>query len=170
GDFWPAGAAAQHERGVRRDDALYRARARLRHASACDRQAFRRRLPRRARRARLPPSPRRAWRQGRGWNRRAGRCDRAVGGAFGRDRGIAGMLMAARGLVGLNGLRRVIMLASPTTILLCFACLAAIVGPASAQDMMRYLDLSSPDMTEAEMTRADVEATLAAADKEHPAD
>ena len=30
-----------------------------------------------------------------------------------------------------------------------------------AQDMMRHLDLTSPDMVSAEMTRADVEAALA---------
>jgi len=32
-----------------------------------------------------------------------------------------------------------------------------------AQDMMRDIDLSSPDMVAAEMTRAEVEATLSAA-------
>jgi hypothetical protein len=32
---------------------------------------------------------------------------------------------------------------------------------ARAQDMMRHLDLTSPDMVSAEMTRADVEAALA---------
>jgi hypothetical protein len=37
----------------------------------------------------------------------------------------------------------------------------AFVVPARAQDLMRFLDLSSPDMTSAEMTRADVETALA---------
>jgi hypothetical protein len=37
------------------------------------------------------------------------------------------------------------------------------VVTATAQDMMRYVDLSSPDMVSAEMTRADVETALRAA-------
>ena len=41
--------------------------------------------------------------------------------------------------------------------------LALLVAPAGAQDMMRNVDLSSPDMTSAEMTRAEVERVLAAA-------
>src|SRR6516164_5988166 len=41
--------------------------------------------------------------------------------------------------------------------------LAVTVVAAAAQDMMRNLDLSSPDMVSAEMTRADVEAALGAA-------
>jgi uncharacterized protein YjbI with pentapeptide repeats len=46
--------------------------------------------------------------------------------------------------------------------------LAAARSP--AQDMMRYVDLASPDMTTAEMTRGEVEHVLAAATPEHPAD
>ena len=50
-----------------------------------------------------------------------------------------------------------------------FASAAAALGiwaaadgePAHAQDMMRGVDLSSPDMTMSEMSRADVEALLA---------
>jgi uncharacterized protein YjbI with pentapeptide repeats len=41
---------------------------------------------------------------------------------------------------------------------------------ATAQDMMRHVDLTSPDMVSAEMTRADVEAALAAATVAAPAD
>ena len=41
--------------------------------------------------------------------------------------------------------------------------LAVTMVAAAAQDMMRNLDLSSPDMVSAEMTRADVEAALGAA-------
>src|SRR5436190_220056 len=41
---------------------------------------------------------------------------------------------------------------------------------AMAQDMMRHLDLSSPDMVSAEMTRGDVEAALATATTAAPAD
>ena len=41
---------------------------------------------------------------------------------------------------------------------------------ASAQDMMRHLDLSSPDMVSAEMTRMEVEAALAKATIVAPAD
>ena len=36
-------------------------------------------------------------------------------------------------------------------------------GAATAQDMMRHLDMSSPEMTSAEMIRADVEAVIASA-------
>src|SRR5215470_8483236 len=49
-------------------------------------------------------------------------------------------------------------------------CVAAIAWPAAAQDMMRHVDLSSPDMVAAEMTRAEVETVLAAATAEKPAD
>jgi hypothetical protein len=42
--------------------------------------------------------------------------------------------------------------------------------PAAAQDMMRHIDLTSPEMTSAEMTRADVEALIAAATSDQPAD
>ena len=41
---------------------------------------------------------------------------------------------------------------------------------ATAQDMMRHLDLSSPDMVSAEMTRVEVEAALAMATVAAPAD
>ena len=43
-------------------------------------------------------------------------------------------------------------------------------APAAAQDMMRHIDLTSPEMTSAEMTRADVEAVIAAATSDQPAD
>lgn len=48
--------------------------------------------------------------------------------------------------------------------------LMIIAGPVSAQDMMKGLDLSSPEMTEAEMTRDDVEAELAATADGQPLD
>ena len=60
------GEAAPHRRDegrLRGDDALYRTRTRARHAAAFDHAAFRRRVPRRARRAGVPPSPRRKRRQ-----------------------------------------------------------------------------------------------------------
>jgi hypothetical protein len=41
--------------------------------------------------------------------------------------------------------------------------LALATMTAMAQDMMRHIDLSSPDMVSAEMTREEVEAALAAA-------
>jgi uncharacterized protein YjbI with pentapeptide repeats len=41
--------------------------------------------------------------------------------------------------------------------------LVGLACPAQAQDMMRGLDLTSPAMTQAEMSRADVVAALAAA-------
>src|SRR5262249_3396564 len=40
----------------------------------------------------------------------------------------------------------------------------------TAQDMLRHIDLSAPDMVAAEMTRAEVEAMLAAATPSRPAD
>jgi len=44
-------------------------------------------------------------------------------------------------------------------------------APAAARDMMRSIDLTSPEMTTAEqMTRGDVEAAIAAATSDHPAD
>ena len=43
-------------------------------------------------------------------------------------------------------------------------------APAAAQDMMRHIDLTSPEMTSAEMTRADVEAVIAAATSAQRAD
>ena len=42
-----------------------------------------------------------------------------------------------------------------------FAC--AMPGAATAQDMLRFLDLKSDDFTKAEMTRTEIEAALAAA-------
>ena len=60
------GEAAPHrgdEGRVRGDDALYRTRARARHAAAFDHAAFRRRVSRRAGRARVPPPSRRERRQ-----------------------------------------------------------------------------------------------------------
>jgi hypothetical protein len=50
------------------------------------------------------------------------------------------------------------------------ALLACGVMAASAQDMLRYVDLTSPAMTTAEMTRADVEGTIAKASASAPAD
>jgi len=47
---------------------------------------------------------------------------------------------------------------------------AALLGAASAQDMMRNLDLSSPAMTEAEMTREALAAMLEAAPEGQPLD
>src|SRR5258708_23767904 len=41
---------------------------------------------------------------------------------------------------------------------------------ATAQDMMRHVDLSSPDMVSAEMTRGEIEAALAIASGAAPAD
>src|SRR4029077_19774216 len=55
-------------------------------------------------------------------------------------------------------------------VLFGLSCLAGTIHPAGAQDMMRYLDLTSPAMTQAEMTRSEVQAALAAASAEHPAD
>ena len=54
--------------------------------------------------------------------------------------------------------------------LLALAIAAALVLPAQAQDPMRGLDLTSPDMTTAEMTRAQVEAALKGAPGGHGAD
>ena len=50
--------------------------------------------------------------------------------------------------------------------------LAALASPAGprAQDMIQYLDLKSDEFTKAEMTRAEVEAALAAAGKAGRAD
>jgi hypothetical protein len=46
----------------------------------------------------------------------------------------------------------------------------ALAVSALAQDMMRYVDVNSPEMTSAEMTRAQVEAALAEAKSGTPAD
>lgn len=42
--------------------------------------------------------------------------------------------------------------------------------PAAAQGMMQHVDLASPEMASAEMTRADVEAVIASATSRQPAD
>jgi hypothetical protein len=42
--------------------------------------------------------------------------------------------------------------------------------PGAAQGMMQHVDLASPEMTSAEMTRTDVEAAIASATSLHPAD
>ena len=47
-------------------------------------------------------------------------------------------------------------------------CLA--LAPVDAQDMLRHLDLNSAQMTTAEMSRADVEALIAAAKPGEPVD
>src|SRR6202048_92813 len=49
-------------------------------------------------------------------------------------------------------------------------CLGLIAMTATAQDMMRHVDLSSPDMVSAEMTRTEVESALARATVAAPAD
>ena len=54
------------------------------------------------------------------------------------------------------------------TAMLCFGLAAT--AAALAQDMMRYIDLSSPEMTSAEMTRGDVETALNMATGAAPAD
>src|ERR671934_163905 len=41
--------------------------------------------------------------------------------------------------------------------------------PAAAQGMMQHVDLASPEMASAEMTRADVEAVIASATSRQPA-
>ena len=48
--------------------------------------------------------------------------------------------------------------------------LSLLAVTATAQNMMRHVDRSSPDMVSAEMTRAEVEAALAAATVAAPAD
>ena len=55
-------------------------------------------------------------------------------------------------------------------ILFILLAVSLLVVPASGQDMMRGLDLTSPRMTEAAMTRAEVKALLARATKAEPAD
>src|SRR5262249_13588133 len=47
---------------------------------------------------------------------------------------------------------------------------AAIWNGVAAQDMLQHLDLNAPGMTEAEMTRADVEALLKSTGGGRPAD
>ncbi len=75
--FGDGRAACDDEAGLRRDDALYRARTRKRHAAAFHHAPFRRRVPRRARRARLPPLSCREGREAGGGRGRAARGDRA---------------------------------------------------------------------------------------------
>ncbi|MAP19239.1 MAG: hypothetical protein CL626_09520 [Aurantimonas sp.] len=55
-------------------------------------------------------------------------------------------------------------------ILFILLAVSLLVVPASGQDMMRGLDLTSPRMTAAAMTRAEVEALLARATNAAPAD
>src|SRR5262245_23378885 len=43
---------------------------------------------------------------------------------------------------------------------LALATMLALAAPACAQDMMRHLDLTSPAMTQAEMTRLEVERLI----------
>src|SRR3984893_6433133 len=50
-----------------------------------------------------------------------------------------------------------------TAVALAWGMLGAASAVAAAQDMMRHVDLTSPEMTTAEMTRADVVASIAAA-------
>ena len=57
-----------------------------------------------------------------------------------------------------------------STAALAAALLAALPVATLGQDMMRHVNLSSPAMTEAELTRAQVEARLAAATADKPAD
>jgi hypothetical protein len=51
----------------------------------------------------------------------------------------------------------------PALALAAAFALCGLSGAAAAQDMMRHVDLTSSDMVEAEMTRAQVETALAAA-------
>src|SRR5688572_18693622 len=51
-----------------------------------------------------------------------------------------------------------------------FLTVTLLASTASAQDMLRYLDLKSDDFTKADMTRSEIEAALAAADSTKPAD
>ena len=75
--FGEAAPHARHERRLRGDDALHRGPARARRAAAFDDAAFRRRVPRRAGRAGVPPPSGRERRQARRGRRRAARCHRA---------------------------------------------------------------------------------------------
>jgi uncharacterized protein YjbI with pentapeptide repeats len=63
------------------------------------------------------------------------------------------MMRAAIGIIGATGI---------------FALAAGV--PAAAQGMMQHVDLASPEMTSAEMTRADVEAAIASATSHQPVD
>jgi uncharacterized protein YjbI with pentapeptide repeats len=55
-------------------------------------------------------------------------------------------------------------------LILLLALLMAPAGTTLAQGMMQHVDLSSPKMSEAELSRAEVEAILAAATADRPAD
>ena len=50
-----------------------------------------------------------------------------------------------------------------TAVAVAWGMLSVTSAVAAAQDMMRHVDLTSPEMTTAEMTRADVAASIAAA-------
>ena len=54
----------------------------------------------------------------------------------------------------------------PSLTLVAALALFGLSGGAAAQDMMRHVDLTSPDMVAAEMTRAQVQAALAEATSE----
>jgi len=58
----------------------------------------------------------------------------------------------------------------PALTLVAALALRGLSGTAAAQDVMRHVDLTSPDMVAAEMTRPEVEAVLAAATSDKPAD
>jgi hypothetical protein len=64
--------------------------------------------------------------------------------------------------------RRAAAIARPAA--LAMAALAFTVSPAPAQSMMNHLDFASPEMTQAEMSREEVAAMLAAATPAMPAD
>ncbi|MEO1160237.1 MAG: hypothetical protein AAFW74_07235 [Pseudomonadota bacterium] len=55
-------------------------------------------------------------------------------------------------------------------LVLTFALLLAWPAMSLAQSPLQHVDLTSPDMTQAEMTREDVMAALASASSEQPAD
>ena len=48
--------------------------------------------------------------------------------------------------------------------------MVAFLGPTSAQDLIDLVDMSTPEMTEAQLTRAEVVAILEQATEESPAD
>ena len=78
------GGATRHDEGrVRGDVSLHRGSTGARHAAAFDDAAFRRRVSRRARRARIPPPSGGERRQAGRRRQRAARCDRAGRGSRG---------------------------------------------------------------------------------------